>query len=120
MFNLTEAEWKIMEFLWDNESLTTMEIIREMEETFGWAKSTVITVLNRMDNKGSIRHEMENKSKRYFPCVARSEAKLEEAKSFLNRFYNGNLGLMIKSFIKEESLSPEELDEIQKIINEGE
>lgn len=120
MFNLTEAEWKIMEILWSKGSLTTMEIIKEMEELHGWAKSTVITVLNRMDNKGSIRYEMKNKSKIYTANIAKSEAKIEETRTFLDKFYEGSLGLMIKNFIREEALSAEEIEEIQKIINEGE
>ena len=117
---LTDAEWKIIELLWDNGALTTMEIIRELKASLGWAKSTTITILNRMDDKGSVRYEIEGKTKKYYPTIQREEAELEETKSFLDKFYDGNIGLMISNLIKQEALSKEDLEEIEKIIKEGE
>ncbi len=117
---LTDAEWKIIELLWDNGSLTTMEIIRELKDSLGRAKSTTITLLNRMDDKGSVRYEIEGKTKKYYPTIQREEAELEETKSFLDKFYDGNIGLMISNLIKQEALSKEDLEEIEKIIKEGE
>ncbi len=119
MIDLTEAEWKIMELLWDEKSLTTMEIIKEMNELHGWAKSTVITVLNRMTRKGSILYEKEGKTKKYTSAITRQEAKLQETKSFLEKFYDGNIGLLISNLVSEEALNKEQIEEIQKIINEG-
>lgn len=114
---LTDAEWKILELLWEKGPLSTMDIIRELEGSVGWAKSTVITVLNRMTSKESIYYKMDGKSKIYYPSTEREQAGLDEVQNFSKRFFGGDLGLMICSLVKNEKLSQAELDEINKIIN---
>ena len=44
----TEAEWKIMEVLWDSAPRTMSEITKALEPTTGWTRHTVITLLKRM------------------------------------------------------------------------
>lgn len=120
MLRLTDTEWKIMELLWKNDSLTTMELSRSLGASEGWSRSTVITMLGRMENKGIIRYENDDKTKRYYPVVARSEAELEATRSLLDKCYGGNIGLMISNMLKHEALSREEIEEIRKIIKDGE
>ena len=50
----TEAEWKIMEILWENAPRTMAEITKALEPTTGWTRHTVITLLKRMRDKGSV------------------------------------------------------------------
>lgn len=119
MAKLSDAEWKIMELLWDKGPLTTMEITRELENSIGWSKSTVITLLKRMEAKATIHFETDNKSKLYFHDVEKKDAELQETKSFLDKFYSGNLGLMVSNLISNEALSQEEIDELNRIINKG-
>ena len=48
---VTEAEWKIMECLWDHAPQTMGEITATLEPTTGWTRQTVITLLKRMTEK---------------------------------------------------------------------
>ena len=48
----TEAEWKIMEVLWDHSPRTMSEITKTLEPVTGWTRHTVITLLKRMQEKG--------------------------------------------------------------------
>lgn len=116
MVKLSDAEWKIMNLLWEKGSMTTMEITREMEQSIGWTKSTVITLLKRMESKESISYRLDNKTKLYSPNIEKNQAELEETKSFLNKFYSGNLGLMVSNLIKQEALSEEEIEELHRIL----
>ncbi len=120
MVKLTDTEWKIMELLWNQGSMSTMELARALEESTGWARSTVITLLNRMTDKGSIRFETDKKSKVYYPAIDRDQAEIEETRSLVNKIYGGNIGLMISNLLKHENLSAEEIEEIRKIIKDGE
>ena len=63
MVKLADAEWNIMNLLWDKGPLTTMEIIREMEDSIGWSKSTTMTLLRRMSSKGSINFQIETRQR---------------------------------------------------------
>ena len=119
MIKLADAEWNIMNLLWDKGPLTTMEIIREMEDSIGWSKSTTMTLLRRMSSKGSINFQIDNKTKKYYPSIDRNEAEVEEAKFFLNKHYNGKIGSMVSNLISQEALSKEEIDELYNILRGG-
>ena len=53
---LSESEWRVMEVLWEGPA-TLMELVRALHERAGWAKSTVTTMVRRMEEKGLIRTE---------------------------------------------------------------
>lgn len=119
MVKLADAEWNIMELLWNKGPLTTAEIIRLLEESVGWNRSTTMTLLRRMNEKGSIHFQMENKTKKYFPNFNKNEVELEETRSFLNRYFNGKIGVMVSNLISQEALSKEEIEELYNILREG-
>ena len=119
MVKLADAEWNIMELLWDKGPMTTMEIIRELESSIGWNKSTTMTLLRRMNDKGSIHFKTDNKTKKYYPNFNRDEAELEEARFFLNKHYKGKIGVMVSNLINQEALSKEEIEELYNILREG-
>lgn len=49
---LTGAEWSVLDCLWEESPLTVMQMVARMRDRVGWAKSTTITVLRRMEDKG--------------------------------------------------------------------
>ena len=74
---VTEAEWKIMEVLWDHSPRTMTEITAILEPTTGWTRHTVITLLKRMLEKGSISMDDSERAKKYTPLITREEAVAE-------------------------------------------
>ena len=51
----TDSEWKILEVLWDSSPRTMSEITKELEPATGWTRHTVIALLKRMEEKGTVR-----------------------------------------------------------------
>ncbi|MEI3347263.1 MAG: BlaI/MecI/CopY family transcriptional regulator [Dysosmobacter sp.] len=47
---LSQSEWRVMESLWYGPK-TLMELVRALERSAGWAKSTVTTMVRRMEEK---------------------------------------------------------------------
>lgn len=113
--NLSAGEWRVMEELWRNPA-TLMELVRALGESAGWAKSTVSTMVRRMESKGLIRAEQEGKAKVFFPQVAREEAAAAETESLLTRVYHGSVGLMVSTLLQNRQISPAELEELQAIL----
>ena len=62
---VTEAEWKIMECLWDHAPQTMGEITATLEPTTGWTRQTVITLLKRMTEKGAVSMDDSARAKKY-------------------------------------------------------
>ena len=119
MIKLSDAEWKIVTCLWDKGSMTIAELTKFYSNDTGWCRNAIITLLNRMEQKEAVDYTRENRTRRYFAKIDRTEAELEETTSFLDKVYNGNVGLMITNLIKSEKLSKEEIEELHKILEEN-
>ena len=117
--NLSAGEWRVMEELWKAPA-TLMELVRALGESAGWAKSTVSTMVRRMEDKGLIRAEQEGRAKVFYPVVAREEAAVAETESLLSRVYHGSVGLMVSTLLQNRRISKEELKELQALLDQGE
>lgn len=115
---LTDSEWKIINCLWTNKSMTLMELTRALDAKTGWSKQTIITLLNRMVEKGLVSYDQEGRTKWFRAAVDRAEAELEETTSFLDKVYGGNVGLLISNLKCSDKLSKEQLEELRRIIEE--
>lgn len=116
---LSNSEWHIMEDLWESSPKTATQLIRAMEARTGWAKSTTKTLLRRMEQKGCIAYREGEKAREYYPLLRREEVVESETSSFLNRIYNGSLGLMVNTLVKKQDIPEEEMEELYRIIQES-
>ena len=71
-----------------------------------------------MVDKGIVSFDQEGRTKRFYPVIDRTEAELEETATFIDKVYDGNVGLMISNLIGSEALTEEQLKEIKKMIEE--
>ena len=94
---LTNSEWYVLDCLWERAPQTVTQLVPILKEKVGWAKSTTITTLRRMEEKGLVRVEVRGRAKHYFPAVERERAARQETRSFLDRVYQGSVGLMVSS-----------------------
>lgn len=117
---LTNSEWYVLDCLWERSPLTVMELVERLSGKVGWAKSTTITTLRRMEDKGLVRVEVQGRAKHYFPAVERERAARQETRSFLDRVYQGSVGLMVSSMAREKALTKEEIEELYAILKEAE
>ena len=86
--NITEAEQKILNLLWEEGSLSTMQITERLEGETGWSKHAVISFLKRMETKGLVSYEERGRAKYYTPLVKREAVAGAERDSFLQKFYH--------------------------------
>ena len=52
--SLTPAEWQLMECLWEKSPRSGREAVDDLRERAGWSRSTTLTMLRRMSEKGLI------------------------------------------------------------------
>lgn len=117
---LTHSEWYVMDCLWQHSPSTVMELVSALHEKVGWAKSTTITTLRRMEDKGLVAVEVRGRTKYYTPSLEREQAVRRETRSFLDRVYQGSVGLMVSAMANEKALSKEEIDTLYAILKEAE
>ena len=117
--SLTQAEWSVMECLWEAGPLTGREVTERMERRCGWSRSTTLTLLGRLERKGALKSVPAEKGPRVFsPLLKREDAALGETRDFLDRVYQGSLSLMVSSLTRKQALSREELDELYALLRE--
>ena len=113
---LSPSEWRVMECLWAGPK-TLMELVRTLKDSAGWAKSTVTTMVRRMEEKGLVRAEQGARGKLYTPAVEREQAVTAETHSFLDRVYQGSVGLMMSAMARRQELSGDEVAELRAILD---
>jgi len=120
MEQLTNSEWYVLDCLWEKSPQTVMQLTAALGARVGWAKSTTITTLRRMEGKGLLLCTQEGRTRYYAPAVEREGAALRETRSFLDKVYRGSVGLMVSSMAQENALSKEEIEELYEILRKAE
>ena len=115
---LTASEWSVLDSLWQENPQTVMQLVSKLGKTVGWAKSTTITTLRRMEEKGLVHCETVGKGKSYTPAVEQERAEIQETRSFLDRVYRGSVGLMMSAMAKRRELSANEVAELRAILDQ--
>jgi BlaI family penicillinase repressor len=118
--SLSDAEWKVMEELWNCNSATGRGLSERMERRCGWNRSTTLTLLRRMEAKGAVESAQEGPVKVFRPLLRREEAALRETESFLGRVYQGSLSMMVSTLSRKQALSRKEIDELYALLREAE
>jgi BlaI family penicillinase repressor len=116
---VTQNEWHIMELLWQAPR-TLMELVSLLAQQQGWAKSTVTTMVRRMDTKGLITYTTQGRTKVFAPAVSREDAILRETSSLLQKAYNGSVGLLVSAMAHRNELTKADIDELYAILKEAE
>lgn len=118
--SMTEAEWQVMERLWAQAPRTGRELCEELCAATGWSRSTTLTLLRRLEEKGAAAAQSEGGVKRYRPCIPREEAAVQETEHLLERVYQGSVSMMVSSLVKKQTLSQAEIDKLYALLQEME
>ena len=118
--NLTNSEWYVLDCLWERSPQTVMELVGALNQRLGWAKSTTITTLRRMEDKGLVLCTVEGRTKHYVPAVQKDRAVRGETRIFLDKVYRGSVGLMVSALAEDKALSKQEIDELYEILRKAE
>ena len=117
---LTDAEWQVMECLWNSSPLTGREATELLQAKMGWNRSTTLTLLRRLEEKGAVSSGSEGGKKIFSPVLEREDAALRETEDFLSRVYKGSLSLMVSAMTQKKSLSKQEVQELYDLLRDME
>ena len=118
--SLTEAEWAVMECLWEKAPRTGRETVEWLDRRMGWTRSTTLTMLRRLEAKGAVEGNRSGEPTTFRPLIAREDVAVQETENLLERAYKGSLSLLVSSLTKKQSLPQKEIDELYAILREME
>ncbi len=117
---LSEGEWKIMKLLWKKSPRSLREITTALETETGWTRQTVHVMLKRLTAKNAVRVDESTRIHGYYPMITRKDVAPEETESFLNRVYDGSVGMLFTALTENKSLSDKDLAELRQILDNAE
>ena len=116
---ITDAELDIMKVLWENGASTSPAIFEAMKNGKNKNRGTLKTLLARLVQKGAVKcEEINSRNYLYIPVITREEYVNQNRKRMIDKVYDGSVKNLIMNFIKEENITPEDLEEFLSEIEE--
>ncbi len=119
----SENEWMIMEILWDSEApMTAAEVIARLSGIKDVSSKTIRVLINRLLKKKIIGYTVDPHDARiyhYFAKKSREACLAEKSEHFIKSYFRGNPLGMVTAFVRNEHFSPEEIDELIRILEDG-
>jgi BlaI family penicillinase repressor len=116
---LTESEWVIMQVVWDKSPCAAGTVQEALQESHGWAYSTVKTTMDRMCAKGILATNSIRNLQLFTPAINRDQARSSEFQKFLRRAFNGAVAPMLQFLVEHEEVSDAELGALRKQIRKS-
>ncbi len=117
--SISEAEWKVMETVWQNPGQTIGEIIEGLSKT-NWSESTIKTLVRRLVEKQALKIDSSGTKYHYSPLIDEKKCKIKETRNFLNRIYNGSLKMLVANLSSDSNLTEKETKQLLDIIDKME
>jgi BlaI family transcriptional regulator, penicillinase repressor len=117
---LTDAEHRIMEIVWEKGSASVADVADALEGKDGTAYTTILTMMRILREKGYLSCRKSGRAHIFAPKVDRATAARKAVRQLLMKFFAGSPGELVLSFLREEEISPAELDELKRRIRESE
>lgn len=111
---LGEIEAKFAQLIWDNEPISSGELVKLAEAQLGWKKSTTYTVLKKLSD----REIFQNIDSIVTSRLSQEEYLSRQSKSYVQEFFQGSLPMFLNAFARKEKLSFKEIDALQRLIDE--
>ena len=111
---LTNAEHRIMEVIWAKGSATVAEVVEALDGKDAY--TTILTLMRILKDKGYLSSRSEGRAFVFMPKVDRDTAARKAVHQLLAKFFAGSPGELVLSFLREEELTPKDLEKIKRKI----
>lgn len=113
---LGAVESKFADIIWSHEPLHSRDLVKLCETELNWKKPTTYTVLRRLCERGIFRNEGSMVTSR----ISREEFYALQSERFVEETFSGSLPAFLAAFTKRKALSPAEIAEIRRMIDDYE
>jgi len=117
---LTDAELEIMHVVWELEGGTVRQVHERLNQQRPLAYTTVMTMMNILEEKGHLTRHKEGRAFRYQPVRPKSQVISGMVDDFVGRVFEGSATPLILSLVKDKKISKKDLEEIARMIRESE
>jgi predicted transcriptional regulator len=114
---LTPVQFEIMQIVWNApEGATVAEIWEAIAEGREVARTTVLNLVSRLDERGWLKRKKAGGVFRYVATIDRDTASANAASQFVDDFFGGSAAELVMSLLGSQKISSVELDELRKLV----
>ena len=117
---LTDAELEIMHVVWELDDATVREVHERLNQRRALAYTTVMTMMNILEEKGHLTRHKQGRAYRYEPVRPKSQVISGMVDDFVGKVFEGSARPLVLGLVKERKLSEGDLEEIARMIRESE
>ena len=119
--DITDSEWNVLSCLWEQSPQTARILTQVLAKTVDWSRSTTLTVLRRMTEKGLLLcEEGADGVHVYRTELLREAVTLRETDRFLDRVFGGSISMMLSAMTAGKRLTGEEIDALYEVLRKAE
>ena len=110
---IPESEYRFCLIMWEQEPVAATDMVKLCQEQLGWKRTTTYTVIKRLGERGVLK--LENGI--VTSLVSKEEAEASEIEDLVEKKFGGSLPAFVAAFTKHQSISENDLDEMQRMID---
>lgn len=114
----TESELEILQVLWKKGTASVREVHEELRKTKEAGYTTTLKLMQIMHEKGLVKRDDSFKSHIYQPAVSREKTQQHLLSRMIHSLFGGSATALVLQALGNHKASPEELEEIQKLLTE--
>jgi BlaI family transcriptional regulator, penicillinase repressor len=114
--SITDAEWAVMECLWNADQSPAAEVIQSLKASKNWNHRTVRTLLARLVEKGAVTFEVDGPRYVYRAAIPRDRCIAREGRSFVEKFFGGDVAAMLVHFAGQARLDETEIAQLKELL----
>ncbi len=114
---LTGLQLSILDVLWENGEATTLEVWRHLNRERKLARTTVATLLSRLERKSLLVHQREGRQYVYRATVTQSEVRRSKVRDLTETLFGGDATALLSHLVRADDVEPDELDRIRELID---
>lgn len=116
--NLGELELEVMKILWERGRSSVLQVSEQLSKQKDYARTTVLTIIQRLHKKGFLKRKKEDGVYRYEPTQKRQQVMGTLLNQFIDRVFDGSSTSLVQQLTRAK-LSDQELDQIRAMLEQG-
>ena len=114
---LGRVQLKILQVLWERGRANAREITEALNRTEPIAHSTVQTLLRKLEAKGAVAHEVEDRTFVFYAQVKEDKVKRGAVRDLIDRVFDRSVAELVSYLLENERVPRDELARIRSLID---
>ena len=115
---LGEQQLELLKYLADHAPVSVREMSEQFGEERGLARTTVLTMMEKLRLKGYVVRKRDGRVWKYSPAIAKADVMQQLVRGFVERTLGGSIAPFVAYLTKSETLRPEEIADLERMVRE--